>query len=608
MSALLILLVAVVLLALGYVFYGSWLAKQWGVDPNRETPAHTSYDGKDFVPANPAVLMGHHFSSIAGAGPINGPIQAAVFGWVPVFLWCVLGGIFFGAMHDFGALFASIRHNGGSIGQVMKDSMGVKAQRLFIVFALAVLILVIASFTAVVANTFASWNPEGGNQIISTGDAAFNKANGSTAMTSMLFIVIACIFGYFVYRKNAKVLPATIIGIIGIIGIVVAGQYLNLNASRTFWVIFIAVYVTVASLLPVWILLQPRDYLSSFLLYGMMILAVIAIIGGTFTGAGNVGLPAFTGWSDKLTVVFGGKSNIGNIFPALFITVACGACSGFHSLISSGTSSKQINNEKDAKIIGYGSMIIESALAIISLIAIGVLAKFTFNEDGTVAAAVLQGYNDATYSISAPPTIFAGGIATMFASFAGGYDLIYNLFTLAVSVFALTSLDSATRLCRYLFAELLTPEGKTHEDLTGAAKFFTTPIVSTLIMVIIGCGMGFLGLSQIWGVFGAANQLLAAVAMLAVCTWLGKIGKNNKMFYFPMCFMLVATLTSLSMTVINKVKLIAGLVVKDGVVQTAAWGDWFQGIWSCVLVVLAAVLAVMALKTLISQGKNKQKA
>ena len=313
MSALLILLVAIVLLALGYVFYGSWLAKQWGVDPNRETPAHTSYDGMDYVPANPAVLMGHHFSSIAGAGPINGPIQAAVFGWVPVFLWCVLGGIFFGAMHDFGALFASIRHNGGSIGEIMKDSMGVKAQRLFIVFALAVLILVIASFTAVVAGTFVSVDKE----------APTYAANGSTAMTSILFIVIAAIFGFFVYRKNAKIGPATIVGIIGIVAIVFIGQEVGLHFSRTFWVLFIAVYVTVASLLPVWILLQPRDYLSSFLLYGMMALALVAIVGGSFTGAATVEAPAFYGW----------KNPAGQpLFPFLFITVACGACSGFGRL------------------------------------------------------------------------------------------------------------------------------------------------------------------------------------------------------------------------------------------------------------------------------------
>ena len=573
MSALLILVIAVVALALGYIFYGSWLAKQWGVDPNRETPAHTSYDGKDYVPANPAVLMGHHFSSIAGAGPINGPIQAAVFGWVPVFLWCVLGGIFFGAMHDFGALFASIRHNGGSIGEIMKDSMGIKAQRLFIVFALAVLILVIASFTAVVAGTFMSSGP-----FISTGDAAGNAANASTAMTSMLFILIAIIFGYFVYRKNAKIGPATILGIIGIVLIVVIGQNLNLNASRTFWVIFIAVYVTVASLLPVWILLQPRDYLSSFLLYGMMILAIVAIIGGTFTGAATVEVPAFTTW--KL-------ANGQTLFPFLFITVACGACSGFHSLISSGTSSKQINNEKDAQIIGYGSMVIESALGVISLIAVMVVWSQTSAGGGD------------KFLLSAPPTIFAGGIATMFASFAGEktYAVIYNLFTLAVSVFALTSLDSATRLCRYLFAELLTPEGKTHEDLTGAAKFFSTPIVSTLIMVIIGCGMGFMNLSQIWSVFGSANQLLAGVAMLAVCTWLGKIGRNNKMFFFPMIFMLCATITALCFTIINGFKAIAA---------GTQWGTYFQVIWSIVLVVLAAILAVTAFKTLSEQAKSKK--
>ena len=564
MSALLILIVAVVLLALGYVFYGSWLAKQWGVDPNRETPAHTSYDGKDFVPANPAVLMGHHFSSIAGAGPINGPIQAAVFGWVPVFLWCVLGGIFFGAMHDFGALFASIRHNGGSIGEVIKDSMGIKAQRLFIIFALAVLILVIASFTAVVAGTFVSVDTSAANY----------AANGSTAMTSILFIVIAAIFGFFVYRKNAKIGPATVIGILGIAAIVFLGQFIGLHFNRTFWVLFIAVYVTVASLLPVWILLQPRDYLSSFLLYGMMALAFIAIIGGSFTGAAVVEIPAVN------------NAKVSTLFPTLFITVACGACSGFHSLISSGTSSKQINNEKDAQVIGYGSMIIESVLGVISLIAVGVVFSRSTYGGGA--------------DFTAPPAAFAGGIATMFASFAGekSYAVIYNLFTLAVSVFALTSLDSATRLCRYLFAELLTPEGKTREDLTGAAKFFSTPIVSTLIMVVIGCGMGFLGLSQIWGVFGAANQLLAGIAMLAVCTWLGKVGKNNKMFYFPMCFMLVATITSLVMTIIKEIKAIGA--------GGAAWGDWYVAIWSTALVVLAAILAVTAVKTLSAQAKAKK--
>ncbi len=309
----------------------------------------------------------------------------------------------------------------------------------------------------------------------------------------------------------------------------------------------------------------------------MMIIAVISIVGGTFTGAATVEAPAFYGW----------KNPAGQpLFPFLFITVACGACSGFHSLISSGTSSKQIDNEKDAQIIGYGSMIVESALGVISLIAIGVVWSQTSAGGGD------------KFQLSAPPTIFAGGIATMFASFAGekSYAVIYNLFTLAVSVFALTSLDSATRLCRYLFGELLTPEGKTHDDLTGAAKFFSTPIVSTLIMVFIGCGMGFMALSQIWSVFGAANQLLASIAMLAVCTWLGKIGRNNKMFYFPMVFMMLATITALCFTIVNGFKtIIAG----------AQWGTYFQVIWSIILVVLAIRLAIMAFQTLAAQAKEK---
>ena len=574
MSAILILIIAVALLACGYIFYGSFLAKQWGVDPSHETPAHTSYDGKDFVPANPAVLMGHHFSSIAGAGPINGPIQAAIFGWVPVFLWVVIGGIFFGAMHDFGALFASIRHNGGSIGEVIKENMGVRAQRLFTIFALLVLILVIASFTAVVAGTFASQ----ADSLFTFGSSNVS-GTASTATTSLLFIVIAFIFGFFVYRKNAKIGPATIVGIIGIVLITIAGLNIGFNMGRTAWVIFIALYITLASLLPVWMLLQPRDYLSSFLLYGMMIVALVGIFGSNMK---VVDLPAFTGWT---------AANGSMLFPTLFITVACGAVSGFHSLIGSGTTSKQLDSEKDAKVIGYGAMIVESALAIIALLAVGVVFKDSYLGGGD--------------KFAGPPAIFAGGIATMIATMTGSaaemanpiYKTTYTLLTLAVSVFALTSLDSGTRLARYMFAELFVPEGKTRDDLTGAAKFFSHPLVATGVMVIIGCGMGFMNLSQIWGVFGAANQLLAGIAMLAVATWLGNIGKNNKMFFVPMVFMLAATLTSLVMTITKKI----GLIAAGG----AAWGDWFQMIWSVGLVVLAVILVIEGIQILTKKKEQK---
>ena len=568
--ALVILLIGIVLLALGYIFYGSWLAKQWGVDPNRETPAHTSYDGKDFVPANPAVLMGHHFSSIAGAGPINGPILAAVFGWVPVFLWVVLGGIFFGAVHDFGALFASVRHNGGSIGEVIKDSMGVKAQRLFTIFALLVLILVIASFTNVVGNTFAS----AGQPFLTFGSNVSGTA--ATATTSLLFIVLAFIFGFFVYRKNAKIGPATVLGIIGIIAIVFIGLNVGINMSYTAWVIFIAIYVTLASLLPVWMLLQPRDYLSSFLLYAMMILAIFSIIGSTFAGKMAVELPAFNGF--KL-------ANGSTLFPTLFITVACGAVSGFHSLIASGTTGTQLVSERDAKAIGYGAMIVESALAIMSLLAVACI----WSKQGDLAS---------------PSVKFAAGLATMFSTVFGGdgsivtSGAVYSLLTLAVSVFALTSRDSGCRLARYMFGELFIPEGKKYEDLTGVRKFFATPIVGTLLLVIIGCSLGLAKLSAIWGVFGAANQLLAGLAMLAVAAWLGEIGKNNKMFYFPMCFMLVATITSLVMTIIGKLKALG----------SGTWADWYVLIWSLGLVVLAVILAVQGIKTMAGQGKAKEEA
>ncbi|MBR4077624.1 MAG: carbon starvation protein A, partial [Oscillospiraceae bacterium] len=348
MTAILIILAAIALLVIGYVTYGSWLAKEWGVDPENTTPAVEINDGVDYVAAKPAVLMGHHFSSIAGAGPINGPIQASVFGWVPVFLWCVIGGIFVGGLHDFGAMFASVRHGGKSVGEIIKSSMGDRAKKLFIVFALLVLILVIASFVNVVAGTFYSEN----TGFITTAP----NGNETTAMVSVLFIIMAMIYGLLTNRFGMATGPATVIGLVMIVAGIVFGLNVGLVMSRTAWILLIALYITVASLAPVWILLQPRDYLSSFLLYAMMIVAVVGVFMSAFTGTATFTIPAFTGKS--------------GLFPALFITVACGACSGFHSLIASGTSSKQLANEKDAKAIGYGSMLIESALAIISLIAV----------------------------------------------------------------------------------------------------------------------------------------------------------------------------------------------------------------------------------------------
>lgn len=508
--ALIIILAAIALLFIGYVFYGAWLAKQWGIDPKKDTPAKTMADGVDYVEAKPAVLMGHHFSSIAGAGPINGPIQAAVFGWVPVFLWCVIGGIFFGGLQDFGSLFASIRNDGKSVGEIIKTSMGPKAKKLFIIFALLVLILVIASFVNVVAGTF--FTPD--NIIEKTGKVfgfvTQPTNNQTTAMISVLFIVLAVIYGVLTNKCGVKTLPATIIGIAGIVLITIFGLKVGFVMNRTAWIIFIALYIAVASLIPVWIMLQPRDYLSSFLLYAMMAIAVVGIIISSVSGSVTFEVPAFAGWK------VGGNF----IFPTLFITVACGACSGFHSLIASGTSSKQLDNEKNAKAIGYGSMLIESALGIISLIAVGV---------------VWTGYKAGKFG--SPSAAFGAGIATMFGKEGTGiYNTISALLTLAVSVFALTSLDSATRLSRFMFSELFLKEGEaTWKDATGIRKVLANPLFGTALMVIIGSTLGFLKLSAIWGLFGAANQLLAGIALLAVAAWLGEVGARNHSEHYWRC-------------------------------------------------------------------------
>ncbi len=568
MTALLIIIVAIVLLLIGYVGYGSWLAKQWGIDPTRKTPAIEKEDGVDYMAAPPAVLMGHHFSSIAGAGPINGPIQASIFGWVPVFLWCIIGGIFFGGLQDFGSLFASIRHDGKSVGEIIKDSMGKKAQRLFIIFALLVLILVIASFVNVVAGTFFT----AADAPVTFGITTNPTGNQTTAMISMLFIVLAIIYGILTNRCGMKTLPATILGLIGIVGIVVFGLNVGLAMSRVQWIVLIGVYIAVASLIPVWIMLQPRDYLSSFLLYAMMAVAVIGIVISAFSGRTEFSIPAFTGWSTK----------IGTLFPALFITVACGACSGFHSLIATGTSSKQLDTEKHAKAIGYGSMLIESALGIVALIAVGmVFDSYLAGEFGSPSAA------------------FAGGIALMFGEKTSSvYGTIYALLTLSVSVFALTSLDTGTRLSRFMFSELFLKDGEaTWKDAKGARKVLAHPLFGTVSMVVIGCILGGLSLSQIWGLFGAANQLLAGIALMAVAAWLGNAGKNNKMFYVPMVFMLAATLCSLVITIKNKIVMIAA--------AEAAWGDWFQLIFAAAMAVLALFLVVEGYQSFKRQKANR---
>ena len=575
MTALLIILAAIALLFIGYVVYGSWLAKQWGIDPARKTPALEKEDGVDYLAAKPAVLMGHHFSSIAGAGPINGPIMAAVFGWVPVFLWCVIGGIFFGGLQDFGSLFASIRNDGKSVGEIIKQSLGKTSKKLFIIFALLVLILVIASFVNVVAGTFLT--VFSADAVTKLGVVANPTNNQTTAMISVLFIVLAVVYGIVTNRFGVKTLPATIGGIICIVGIVIFGLNFGLSFNRNFWIVVVALYIAVASLIPVWIMLQPRDYLSSFLLYAMMLIAFVGIFVGTFSSRNvTFSIPAFTGFK------VGGNF----IFPTLFITVACGACSGFHSLIASGTTSKQLDSEKTAKAVGYGSMLIESALGIVSLIAVGVVWEAWKGKE-----------------FGSPSAAFGAGIATLFADKGTSvYNTITALLTLAVSVFALTSLDSATRLSRFMFSELFLKDDEvTWKDATGVRKLLANPLFGTALMVIIGSTLGALKLSAIWSLFGAANQLLAGIALLAVAAWLGEVGKNNKMFFIPMIFMLAATLTQLVITVIKQTGVIAAGKFSA---SDPAWGHWFQLLFAAAMAMLAVILVIEGAKTFVKLAKK----
>ena len=576
MNGIAVLVIGIAILVVAYLTYGKWLAKQWGIDPSRETPSHTEEDGVDYVPAKAPVLMGHHFSSIAGAGPINGPIQAAVFGWVPVLLWVLIGGIFFGAVHDFGALFASIRHKGQSIGEVIADTMGSKAKKLFIIFSYLTLILVVAAFGSIVANTFMATYTESGAV-----DYAASAANATTAMISILFILVAIAFGFLVYRRNAGLGLSTIIGVAAIVICMAIGlNWHPIYLSNKAWMIIVGIYILAASVAPVWILLQPRDYLSSFLLYFMMIVAVVGIIGCGLTGGAHMDIPAFTGFVDTVAPT---GSSLGYMFPALFVTIACGAISGFHSLVGSGTTAKQLNNEKDAQPIAYGGMLIECALAIISLCAVGYIwANYASGETVT------------------PTVVFATGISKMLGSIpglAGTEKIAYTLLVLTVSVFCLTSLDTATRLARYMFQEFWLEPGQTYKDVTGYKKVLTNPFVATLITVVLGIGLGLTGYANIWPLFGASNQLLAALGLLAVATWLGKAGKNNKMFLFPMAFMLIVTLTSLFFTLKSN---FAGIAAG---VEGVTW-CYVRAILAALLMILAVILAVDGIKTMANQKKE----
>ena len=569
MNGLVLLILSIAILLCGYVFYGRYLCKKWGVGEAKEpTPAHTMEDGVDYVPAKAPVLMGHHFSSIAGAGPITGPITAVTmgFGWGACALWILIGGIFFGGVHDFGALFASLRHGGKSIGEIISVNMSKRAKRLFIIFSYLTLILVVAAFASIVAGTF------GATVVDGVVDKAASLNNARVAMVSLLFILIAIVFGFCVYRRNVPMGVASGIGVLAIVAIIAIGMNFHpIYLSSSTWMWIVGAYILVASVAPVWILLQPRDYLSSFLLYAMLALAAVAVV---------VGHPSM----DSLPVL-NTPGNPTPVFPVLFTTIACGAISGFHSLVSSGTTSKQLDKETDAKPIAYGGMLLECVLAILTLVA----TAYAFSWDQANPDQALKGAT----------AIFGGGIAGMIDPSRGSvYEILYTLLVLTYSAFCLTSLDTATRLARFMFQEfwLDGTKGETPDNVTGYKKVLANPYFATIITVVLGILLGMNGYGKIWALFGSANQLLAALGLLAVATWLSNIGKDNKMFLLPMAFMLCVTIASLFINTKTQI----GNILKGG----ADWGPWAQVILGVLLIVLALVLAVEGVSTIVKDYKK----
>ncbi len=500
MNAVELILIALLLYIIAYRFYGGFITKRLSVNNDKETPSHTMNDGVDYCPAKAPVLLGHHFASIAGAGPIVGPVIAAGFGWVPVYLWVVFGAIFIGGVHDYASIIASVRHQSKSIGFIIESYIGISGKKLFLIFAWATLILVIAVFTIIVADTF--------THIPSSGTS------------SILFILLAVLFGLALYKLKTPLWLATLIGVILLFLSIPAGNLFPLQLSTLTWQIILLIYISIAATVPVWILLQPRDYLNSFLLYALMILGLV----GVFFAAPEINIPAFNTFSlDK----------VGYLFPALFVTVACGAISGFHSIVGSGTTAKQLNKETDGRVVGYGGMLIEGMLAVLSLVAVASMVNKEF-----IDILVTKGPVPA-FSIGVGKFINAIPILNISISTAQTFT------ALAVSAFALTSLDTATRLGRFMLQEFFdNKETQTNKSL------FSNRFFATGITVGFGAALTFSGQTMsIWPVFGSANQLLAALALLALTVWIANLKKGYLFVLIPMIFMFAVTLTALFMLV-----------------------------------------------------------
>lgn len=525
MNGLLLLGLSALILVVAYLFYGRYLVKTWGIDPKATTPAVAKEDGTDFVPTNKWSVFAHQFSSIAGAGPVTGPVMAMMFGWLPAFLWVIVGGVFFGAVQDFGALYASVKTEGKSMGQIIEKYIGRKGKKLFFLFCWIFTLIVIAAFADMVAGTF--------NGI--SADGAKLAPNASAASISILYVFVAMAFGLFLKKVKLEGLPKVILGIALIIVMLAFGIMFPVYATKTTWIYVVFVYIFFASVTPMWLLKTPRDYLTTFLFIGMIVAAVI----GVFVSNPTITTPAFVGF----------KSASGSyIFPTLFVTIACGAVSGFHSLVSSETSSKLVENEKDMLQVGYGSMLLESLLAILVIVIVGALPNLKASGvlDSTLA-------NMALADTATPFTKFSAGVTGLVAQLGLPQSWGLCIMTMFVSALALTSLDAVARISRMSFQEFF--EVEEGQEPSGLVKVLTNKYVSTIISLVCGYLLSLGGYVNIWPLFGSANQLLAAMVLISLAVFLKVTGRKGFMLYIPMVLMFIVTMTAL-------VQAIYGIVMK----------------------------------------------
>ncbi len=567
MNGLLLLGIASIILIAAYLLYGRYLVKTWGIDPNAKTPAVEREDGVDFVPSSKWEVFAHQFSSIAGAGPVTGPVMAMIWGWLPAFLWIIVGGIFFGAIQDFGALYASVKSKGKSMGQLIEDYIGRKGRRLFFLFAWLFTLLVIAAFADMVAGTFNGFSADG----------AQLAPNASAASISILYVFVAIAFGLFLRKTKIGGWKQAVLAIVLIVAMLALGIAFPIYLDKTSWIYIIFVYIFFASVTPMWLLKQPRDYLTTFLFIAMIAAAVI----GVFISNPQISTPAYTGFT---------TSN-GYLFPTLFVTIACGAVSGFHSLVSSETSSKQIANEKDMLQVGYGSMLLESLLAVLVIVVVGSLTSLSASGvlDANLSAMALA--DGAT-----PFTKFSVGVTGLVAQLGLPQEWGLCIMTMFVSALALTSLDAVARIGRMSFQEFF--EADRNENPSGILRFLTNKYTATVITLLGGYLLSLGGYNNIWPLFGSANQLLAAMVLIALSVFLKVTGRKGFMLYVPMTLMLIVTMTSLGMSIYN---ICMKLFVNGGFVFMT---DGLQLIVAILLVVLGLLIAFSSGRKLVEKPKT----